>query len=79
VIVLFVVLVLYVNPLSNFFDAWQERKAEESRLAEVKAEHEELTRRATSLEDPNAAEREARKLGMVGPTERPYVIRGIEP
>lgn len=78
-IVLFVVVILYVNPLSNFFDAWQERKAEEGRLADVRAEHEDLSRQATTLKDPNAAEREARELGMVGAGERSYVIRGLEP
>ncbi len=78
-LVLFVVLILYVNPLSNFLDAWQERRAEEGRLAEARAEKEELTLQAESLADPNAAEREARELGMVGPGERSYVIRGLEP
>jgi cell division protein FtsB len=77
VLVLFVVLVLYVNPISNFLDAWQESKAEQQRLAEVRAENESLHRETTALDNPDAAEREARRIGMVAEGERSYVIRGL--
>lgn len=70
------IVALYVNPVSNFLDAWQESKAEQQRLAEVRAENEDLKRQATALDDPDAAEREARRIGMVAPGERSYVIRG---
>ena len=79
VIVLFVVVILYVNPVSSFLDAYKERKAEESRLAEVKAEHSALSKQTGAFEDPDAAELEAKKLGMVGAGERSYVIRGYRP
>jgi cell division protein FtsB len=77
VLVLFVVLVLYVNPISNFIDAWQESKAEKQRLAEARSENERLHRKATVLDDPDAAEHEARRIGMVAPGERAYVIHGL--
>ncbi len=78
-IVLFVVVILYVNPVSSFLGAYKERKAEESRLAEVKAEHSALSKQTGAFEDPDAAELEAKKLGMVGAGERSYVIRGYRP
>lgn len=74
---LFVVLVLYVNPISNFVDAWQESRAERERLAELKAENERLEGEAGALDNPDAAEREARRIGMVASGERSYVIRGL--
>jgi hypothetical protein len=33
--------------------------------------------KATSLKDPQAAFEEARKLGMIAPGERSYLIRGL--
>jgi cell division protein FtsB len=77
VLVLFVILVLYVNPISNFLDAWQESKAEQERLADLRAENERLHRQAASLDDPETAVRQARRIGMVAPGERPYVVHGL--
>jgi cell division protein FtsB len=77
VLVLFVVVVLYVNPISNFLDAWGESRAEQERLADVRAENEQLHQRAAALDAPDAAEREARRIGMVAPGERSYVVRGL--
>jgi hypothetical protein len=77
VVVLFVILVLYVNPLSNLLGAWKERNAEQARLAQVHAEHDSLEQRAGVVKDPSAAETAARKLGMVAQGERSYVIRGV--
>jgi hypothetical protein len=77
VLVLFVILVLYIHPLFNFVDAWQESRAERERLTEATAENERLRGRAAALDDPDAAEREAREIGMVAAGERPYVIHGL--
>lgn len=77
VLVLFVILALYVNPIRGFFDAWSERAAEQERLEAVKVDHREVAKRAQALEDPAALERQARKRGMVAAGERSYVIRGL--
>jgi len=74
VLVLFAILVLYVNPVVNFVDAWRDSRAESEQLAELKAENGELRERAATLEDPDAAERGARMQGMVRPDERSVVI-----
>jgi cell division protein FtsB len=78
VVVLFLVLASYVNPLVNFVDAWRDSKAEQAQLAELKLENARLKQRAASLEGPAAAESAARKLGMVSEGERSYVIRGLK-
>lgn len=76
VLVLFVILALYVNPVVNFVDAWRDSKAEGGQLAELKAENEALRERAAALEEPDASELGARRLGMVAPDERSVVICG---
>lgn len=77
VLVLFAVLASYINPVVNLVDTWRESRAEESRLADLKAENERLRARAEELKSPAGEQREARKLGLVGAGERPYVVRGL--
>lgn len=74
VLVLFAILVLYVNPVVNFIDAWRDSGAESEQLAELKVENRELRERAATLDVSDAAERGARMQGMVMPDERSVVI-----
>ena len=78
VIVLFVILLSYVNPAVNFVDAWRDSRAQRTEVVELRQEHERLAAKAAALEDSGAAARAARKLGMVAEGERSYVIRGLE-
>ena len=77
-IVLFLILLSYVNPAVNFIDAWRDSHTQRSELVELRQEHDRLAARAAALEDSSAAVRAARKLGMVAVGERPYVIRGLK-
>jgi cell division protein FtsB len=74
VLVLFAILVLYVNPVVNFIDAWRDSRSESAQLAELKAENRQLQERSAILAEPDAAERGARRLGMVEPGERSVVV-----
>ena len=74
VLILFVILALYINPVVNFVDAWRDGQAESAQLAELKQENQELRARAQTLEHSDAAELGARGLGMVSPDERSVVI-----
>jgi cell division protein FtsB len=78
VLVLFGVMVSYLNPLVNLFDAWRDSKAGEERLAELKQENVQLQGEVREVQSPLTMEREARKLGMVRPGERAYVVRGLD-
>ena len=78
VLVLFGVLVSYLNPMVNLFHAWRDSKASEERLAELKAEKAQLEVQVRDAASPLTLEREARRLGMVRPTERAYVVRGLD-
>jgi len=77
VIVIFAILASYINPVVNFVDAWRDSRSERTALTELKAENAQLRERIASLDGADAAERAARKLGMVSPGEGSYVIRGI--
>ena len=74
VLVLFVIVALYVNPLMGFVDAWRDSKAESAQLTELRSENAQLRERAEALSEPEAAERGARRLGMVEPGELSVVI-----
>jgi len=77
VLVLFGVLVSYLNPVVNLVDAWRDSKASEERLADLKQENRRLTNQVREAGTPLVLEREARKLGMVRPGEDAYVVRGL--
>jgi len=77
VLVFFLVLAWYVNPVVNFIDAWKDSRAERTNLVELKSENAELRKRAAGLDGPDAEERAARRLGMVAEGERSFVIRGL--
>ncbi len=77
VIVLFLVLVSYVSPSINFLDAWRDSRSERSSLTELRAENTKLRERLATLSDESAAERGARKQGMVIPGEAAYSIKGL--
>jgi cell division protein FtsB len=77
VLVLLAILASYVRPALNFFDAWKDSKAEHASLAQLTKENQQLKRRVTQIQGPDASERAARKLGMTLPGEGSYVVRGL--
>ena len=77
VVVLFFVLVSYLNPLVNLLQAWQGSKSSDAQLAQLKREKVDLTNRLRDVSSPAALEREARRLGMVKPGEHAYIVHGL--
>lgn len=76
-LVLAAILASYVKPALNFFDAWNDSKAEHASLAQLTKENAQLKQRVTMIQGPDAAERAARKLGMVASGEASFVVRGL--
>ena len=74
VLVLFGVLVSYLNPLVNLFDAWRDSKAGEERLVELQRENVELRQQVSDAGSTLTLKREARRLGMITPGERAYIV-----
>jgi len=77
VIVLFLVLASYVGPGLKFFDAWRDSRSEHASLAQLREVNAQLKQRIASLDGSDAAERAARKQGLVMLGERPYTIHGL--
>jgi cell division protein FtsB len=76
-LVLLGVLALYVGPARSWFSTLQESKARNAEVTALERENERLRKRRAELRDPKALEREARRLGMVKPGERAYVVEGL--
>jgi cell division protein FtsB len=76
-LVLLLVGLLYVNPARNYVSTLQESRAKERAIAQLSSDNERLRARRDALRRTGTLEREARKLGMVRPGERAYVLRGL--
>ncbi len=76
-VLLLLVAVAYVGPARSLLSTWSDSGAKHARLQTLEREHEALLRRARELRDPLTVEAEARRLGMVKPGERSYVVRNL--
>jgi cell division protein FtsB len=74
VLVLFGVLVSYLNPVVNLIDAWRDSKSGKERLVELQREEAALEQQVEEASSPLTVEREARRLGMIRSGERSYVV-----
>ena len=68
---------LYINPLRTYVSTWQEARTKRGEVSQLQREHRELVKRASELRAAGSIETEARRLGMVRPDERAYVVRGL--
>ena len=68
------VIMLYVNPLRDWWSTMNEAEARRGEVERLRHEHRALEAQRDALRDPAALEREARRLGMVRRGERPYVV-----
>jgi cell division protein FtsB len=76
-IVLFGVVGLYVGPAINVVETWHEAKVRRADVRELQRENARLRARKKALTDPRTLEREARRLGLVKPGERAYIVKGL--
>ena len=72
--VLGVIVLLYIPPVTHWFQQSSTAERSEQQLRELEAERARLKNRLQELSGPGAIEREARKLGMTKRDERPYVV-----
>jgi cell division protein FtsB len=69
---------LYYRPISAYIET---RRELERRAADVRALEEERTaiqRRLARAADPYTVERQARRLGLVRPGERLFIVKGFD-
>ena len=75
--VLAFVVYLYIGPAASWVSTYREAGRKRAEVAALKEENRRLRERRRELRDPEALEREARRLGMVKPGERAYVVEGL--
>jgi cell division protein FtsB len=76
-LVLLVLVFLYAGPARSYWTTVHEAKQRRAEVTMLKRENERLRARRAALREPSALEREARRLGMVRPGERPYVLEHL--
>lgn len=74
IVILLVMAVLYVPPLKGYYEQRKATSAARAHMQQLGKESRALKARARSLKKESTIELEARKLGMVNPDERPYVV-----
>ena len=75
--VLFVILLMYVSPLTRWVTQKNTAKEDTAELRQLEATHSDLKAKLESLQSPQAVELRARKLGMVKQGERAFVVSGL--
>jgi cell division protein FtsB len=76
-VVLLGILFLYIGPARSYWSTVQEAKHRRAEVASLKRENAKLRARRAALGNTAALEREARRLGMVRPGERSYVVKHL--
>jgi cell division protein FtsB len=72
--VLVVIVLLYIPPVTHWFQQSGTAARGHAQVHQLLRERARLRARLRELTGPGALEREARRLGMVAPGERPYVV-----
>ena len=76
-VVLLGILFLYIGPARSYWSSVQEAKHRRAEVSDLKRENAKLRAHRAALRSPAALEREARRLGMVRPRERSYVVKHL--
>ena len=76
-LVLGVILLLYISPVSHWISQSRTAQQDRAELGQLEQENAALKRRSAALSEPEAVEREARRLGMVRRGERPFVVENL--
>jgi len=78
ILVVFVgVALLYVGPVSSFWSARGEAAHRRAQVEQQRKENATLRIRRDALRNGAALEVEARRLGMIRPGERPFVVENL--
>lgn len=76
-LVLGLILVLSLGPAKSLVSTWQDAKTKRVEVRRLLVENRRLEARRRALRDPRTLELEARRIGMVRPGERAFVLSGL--
>jgi cell division protein FtsB len=71
------VALLYARPLRSYLNTKHELTQRSDDVRTLQVEKRELQRRLANASTPEALQREARRLGLVRPGERLFIVKGI--
>ena len=75
---LVVVALLYYRPVKSYLETRATLHQRQAEVQELRAKRNDLARRLEDADTPEALARRARKLGLVKPGERLFIVKGIE-
>jgi cell division protein FtsB len=73
-----VVALLYYRPLKSYVETKATLEERQAEVRSLRGQREELARRLAEAETPEALVRRARRLGLIRPGERLFIVKGIE-
>jgi cell division protein FtsB len=73
-----VVALLYYRPVRSYLETRSSVMERQAEVRELRARRDRLARRLEEVETPEALARRARKLGLVKPGEKLFIVKGIE-
>jgi cell division protein FtsB len=71
------VCLLYARPLRSYLNAKHDLSSRAAEVRSLAAEKRDLQHRLAQASTPAALERQARRLGLVRPGERLFIVKGI--
>jgi cell division protein FtsB len=71
------ILILYIGPVRAYFATKHRVAAQNAIVHKLREDNQRLRERRRALSHPTTLEREARKLGMVRPGEKPFIVRHL--
>jgi cell division protein FtsB len=69
---------LYYRPLKSYVETRQSLRERAEEVRSLRAERDALARRLDESDSPEALARRARRLGLVKPGERLFIVKGVE-
>jgi cell division protein FtsB len=69
---------LYYRPLKSYLDTKASLEERAAQVRSLRAERDELARQVAESDTPEALARRARRLGLVKPGERLFIVKGID-
>ncbi|HEU6446260.1 MAG TPA: septum formation initiator family protein [Gaiellaceae bacterium] len=73
-----VVGLLYYRPLKSYLETRSSLEERAAQVRSLRAERDELARRVAESDTPEALAQRARRLGLVRPGERLFIVKGID-
>jgi cell division protein FtsB len=69
---------LYYRPISTYLETKRELQRRTGEVRELEEDRTALGKRLAGAEDPASVERQARRLGLVRPGERLFIVTGVD-